>query len=176
MVPAGPSSLAAIDAAFESGHALPPSIVLVESTRDEQLYSALAKRVGCDDNVVFAGVGGTGSFREAVRTCRALYAKYGGRMASLRVGLIRDAGEDAAAAAQSARDALELLGLVTVMMGALAEAVPFSGGFYVVPEDGAGGVESLCWRSVETSANGPCLSSRCKFEVTLAGGRLVRCG
>jgi len=128
-------------------------VMLVEGPRDEEMFNAVARDMEVDSTVVFVGVGGITRVTKGAWALKQLWLRPE-FMGPLRVGVLLDSGDDPQEVERLAREALAQFEVLTGERGIIAKSGNVSGGYYLVPEEGCGGIESVCWTSVSGAAPG----------------------
>lgn len=128
-------------------------VMLVEGPRDEEMFNAVARDMKVDSTVVFVGVGGITRVTKGASALKQLWLRPEFR-GPLRVGVLLDSGDDRQEVERLARDALAQFELFIGERGIIAKSGDISGGYYLVPEEGCGGIESVCWTSVSGAPPG----------------------
>src|SRR6266849_11096462 len=122
-------------------------LMLVEGMEDGRLYEMACKFAGVSDKIEIRSVGGKTEFTNALR----LLVSLGQHLRT--IAIIRDADDDPRAAFQSACDAMK-----NAKPGELSlEHEGRSTAVLVVPPNGPGCIESLCWSSLSKHPVATCV-------------------
>ncbi len=128
-------------------------LMLVEGVEDGRLYEMACEFAGVSDKIEIRSVGGKKEFTNALR----LLVSLGQHLRT--IAIIRDADDDPRAAFQSACDAMKNARLpVPAKLGELSfEHEGRSTAVLVVPPNGPGCIESLCWSSLSKHPMATCV-------------------
>lgn len=128
-------------------------LILVEGVEDGRFYEMACKLAGVSDKIEIRSVGGKKEFINALKVLVSL----GQHLRT--IAIIRDADDDFRAAFQSTCDALKNAKLpYPTGVGTLSrEREGRSTAVLIVPPDGPGCVESICWASLKEHPVVPCV-------------------